>query len=70
MEYDEEKQNGVNCANYECRYSDGLYEQNCSAGDENDNPAIVGCRAYIPLSRCVLTSRASGTAKQPAGRYA
>lgn len=48
MEYDEEKHNGINCMNSKCRFYDGRYEQNCSAGDEWDNPAIVGCLKYIP----------------------
>ena len=48
MGYITEKQEGLNCTNYNCKFWDVEYEQNCSAGDEYDNPAIMACDKYIP----------------------
>ena len=45
----EQKQAGVPCKNHQCGFLDNKYEQNCSAGDEWDNPRIMDCENYIPV---------------------
>jgi hypothetical protein len=41
---------GVNCFNFSCKFYDdtGMYEQKCSAGDEDGSPLIADCERYIP----------------------
>lgn len=40
--------NGVACANRDCTYNDGRYEQNCKATTRDHGPWVVGCNQYLP----------------------
>jgi len=43
-----EKTEGCNCSNHKCSFYDEKCEQNCRAGDEDDNPYLPYCGSYIP----------------------
>lgn len=44
----EEKNEGIPCKVLKCKYYDISYEQNCSAGDRDDNPFLPFCDIYEP----------------------
>lgn len=46
--YLDNKQCGVNCINFKCRFYDTQFEQNCSAGDDEGDGVILYCNKYIP----------------------
>jgi len=48
--YTQEKLEGRNCINFDCRFYDdtGTYEQKCMAGDYDGNPFLLTCDKYIP----------------------
>lgn len=48
--FEDEKTEGVNCVNKKCSFFDhtGIFEQNCSKGDNYDNSMLPECENYIP----------------------
>ena len=38
----------LDCKNIKCAYFDKKFEQNCCAENDNGDPLVVSCPAYIP----------------------